>query len=201
MYVLAVAQMDRIISEINASESLESLLFFHRQFSLLTRSRLVDEWICLAAAENIGAIPPALPAQLGLKLQQSQGRDSLDEFHQIASVASRCVPGNAHGSVAPVVMRVVLTTEDPDPGVIDEMIQNHASGGYDYSHSGMQDDGYSTFIEIMNFSALDEAWRKALLPDDRQQITPYIYRQRERLNIGVYSPARADVHLGQNLCA
>ncbi len=184
MLVIAVVQTDRIIVEANLRSSLESLLFFHRQLSILASSQRVDEWICEVSHANFQAIPPAIPATLGMRLYRTGSGDPLDQFHRM--VSDEPFSTSAANS-DPIVLRIVLTAEDPDPCLIDRMIDHHQTRRYDFSFRDFDEHAGITPIELMNYSALDEAKREALLPDDRELITPYIYRQRDRLNIGSFN--------------
>src|SRR5262249_43074738 len=73
---------------------------------------------------------------------------------------------------------VRLTGDCPlhDPGVIDQVIDKHLSGGFDYTSNIVKrsyPDGLDT--EVMEAHCLEIAWREAQLPSEREHVTPIIY--------------------------
>jgi len=68
---------------------------------------------------------------------------------------------------------------------IDQAIENHRKGNFDYcSHAGHSENSYSVDIETFSFETMQEVWQQAVLSDERQKITPYIYRRQHRFHIG-----------------
>ncbi|NKB31954.1 MAG: hypothetical protein GKR91_02545 [Pseudomonadales bacterium] len=183
MEVIAVAQLDRLICKIERMDSRKSLEVLLNQTTLLKQCHNVDHWVFMADVEGIKRVPPQIQDFLGIKLVTSLKGDPLDEFYQAASIPRR---KSESPFFNPTVVRVIPGANEPDPDLIDAMIENHRDRGLDYCRSEASDDGLNPFIELMSFSSLDEAWREALLPDDRENITPYIYRQHQRLNVGTY---------------
>lgn len=184
MNVIAVAQMDRLIRKLDKldSEGVSDVLV--RQVRLLEQCHTVREWLFMAEPESISRIAAGFHSQVPGKLIATLNGDPLDEFYRATSQRRSGFLADAR---QPCIVRVIPGLQDPDPGAIDEVVYNHMQGGYDYSRTDRPDDGILAYIEVMNFSVLDEAWREALLPDDREQITPYIYRQNRRLSLGTYN--------------
>ena len=198
MEVIAVAQLDRLINKIERLDSRKSLEILLNQISLLKQCHNIDHWVFMADVEGIERIPPQLQTFLGIKLITSLKGDPLDEFYQAASMSRHHEESPFFN---PIVVRVIPGTTDPNPQLIDAMIENHRDRGLDYCRSEAKDDGCVAFIELMSFSSLDEAWREALLPDDRENITPYIYRQHQRLNVGTYAIQHSIPNRNHNLLA
>ena len=161
--------------------------------SLLQKSHTISKWIFTASNDYFASLSLESQSQLGINLVFGLKSDPLNEFYHAAK-ASRGVA--AVVSVNPLVVRLVPCSELPQTGVLDAMVENHIFQGHHYSRNRQLDDSSALFAEIMNFTVLDEAWREAMLPDDRLNITPYIYRQQQRLNVGFFPPAE----LG-SLCA
>ena len=74
-----------------------------------------------------------------------------------------------------------------DPAVIDQVIGFYLdhSGQYDFVsnlHPASWPDGND--VEIMTFSALEQAWREANRPMEREHTTPFIWERPERFRIG-----------------
>jgi len=72
---------------------------------------------------------------------------------------------------------VRLTADCPliDPAIIDEVCACHLAGGYDYTSNVQQrsfPDGLD--VEICRFGALEQAWRQARTPPEREHVTLYL---------------------------
>lgn len=90
--------------------------------------------------------------------------DVLDRYYQ---AAKKYHPEN--------VVRITADCPLIDPMVIDEVIDAHIRGDYDYTSNTLVEtypDGLDT--EVFKFSALREAWEKAELSSEREHVTPYI---------------------------
>lgn len=90
--------------------------------------------------------------------------DVLDRYYQ---AANKYQPKN--------VIRITADCPFIDPTVIDQLIQIHEAGGYDYTSNTLVEtypDGLDT--EIFKFSALVKAWEEADLASEREHVTPYI---------------------------
>ena len=184
MQVIAVAQLDRLIQKLDKLDSADVTEVLARQVQLLEQCHTVREWLFMAEPGSISRIAAGFHSRFPGKLIATLNGDPLDEFYRATS-QRRC--GIVAETGQPCIVRVIPGLQDPDAGVIDDVVHNHIRGGYDYSRTDRLDDGILAYIEVMNFSVLDEAWREALLPDDREQITPYIYRQNSRLSLGTYN--------------
>jgi glutamate-1-semialdehyde aminotransferase/spore coat polysaccharide biosynthesis protein SpsF (cytidylyltransferase family) len=84
---------------------------------------------------------------------------------------------------------VRLTGDCPlsDPALIDHIIEWHLLNQYDYTSNTI----HSTYpdgldVEIFRFSCLQEAWKEAELPSQREHVTPFIHQQPTRYKLGSY---------------
>lgn len=81
-----------------------------------------------------------------------------------------------------------LTADCPliDPTIIDKAAREFLSGDYDYvstSHPvATYPDGFDTWI--FSFAALEQSWREAKLPSEREHVTSYIWNHPEKFKIG-----------------
>lgn len=190
MEVIAVVQLDRLLNQHRKIDSEHSLQALNAQVTLLQQSHTISKWIYTASNDYSASLPLQSQSQLGIKLVFGLNSDPLNEFYHAARGSRKCAKG---ASENPIVARLVPGSELPQTEVVDAMIENHTIQGHHYSRSRQLDDGTALFVEIMNFSVLDEAWREAILPDDRLNITPYIYRQQQRLNVGFFPPAESEI--------
>lgn len=70
-----------------------------------------------------------------------------------------------------------LTADCPlhDPEVVDFVCKEYMAGNYDYASNTFEytfPDGLD--VEVFSFAALEEAWKNAKLPSEREHVTPYI---------------------------
>ncbi len=81
---------------------------------------------------------------------------------------------------------VRLTGDCPvaDPQVIDAVIDCYRSGDCDYASNinpPTFPDGID--VEVMRFDCLEQAWREAKLPSQREHVTPFIWQQPQRFKL------------------
>ena len=84
---------------------------------------------------------------------------------------------------------VRLTGDCPlaDPELIDQVISFYLDGGFDYASNVVVPtfpDGLD--VEVFRFSCLEQAWKEADLPSQREHVTPFIHRQPGRFRIGSF---------------
>ena len=73
------------------------------------------------------------------------------------------------------IVRITADCPLHDPTVIDLIIGEYLKGNYDYVANTIEytfPDGLD--VEVFSFGALEEAWKKAELPSEREHVTPYI---------------------------
>ncbi len=145
-----------------------------RQIERLRRALRLDRLVVATSSDASDDAIAALCGSLAVDCFRGSLDDVLDRFYQAARpYAPRAV--------------VRLTGDCPltDPRVIDQLIDMHLSGGFDYTSNVVQrsyPDGLDA--EVMAFHCLVTAWREATLPSEREHVTPYIRSQRERYRFG-----------------
>jgi len=74
-----------------------------------------------------------------------------------------------------------------DPFLIDEIIDFFNSNSFDYITTFLPPTFPSgTEVEIFSFSALENAWKNAKLPSEREHVTPYFYNNKTKFKIFNY---------------
>jgi spore coat polysaccharide biosynthesis protein SpsF len=137
------------------------------QIRRLLRSRLMDSLI-LATSDQVSDEPvAAMAASIGIGCFRGSLDDVLDRFYRAAS-SSR--PDHV----------VRLTGDCPlaDPEIVDRTIALHLESGADYTTNALEPtwpDGLD--VEAMRFACLEEAWREARKPSEREHVTPFINTQ------------------------
>ena len=115
-------------------------------------------------------------AKQGVATYRGSEDDVLSRYH-----------GAAHSYHADTVVRVTSDCPLIDPGVIDCVIREFgiAPDKYDYVSNTLQRSyprGMDT--EVFGFETLDQAFREATLPAEREHVTPFIYHRPERYKLG-----------------
>lgn len=151
------------------------------QVEQLRRVRQADAlWIATTDAEqgNPQTSQPIVDfcEQWGVPYVRGSETDVLSRYHQAAQAAQ-----------ADVVVR--LTSDCPiiDPAVVDRVIEAYRADpqAYDYVSNTLERTyprGMDT--EVFSFAALETAHREAMLPHEREHVTPFFYTQPERFRLG-----------------
>ncbi|WP_261903487.1 glycosyltransferase family protein [Vibrio fortis] len=175
MSVIAILQA-RVSSSRLPSKVLRPIFdkpMLHYQVERVLQSKLIDKLI-IATSENPEDTPLETLAQsLNVECFRGDLDDVLDRFYRAAAVHS---PNHV----------VRLTGDCPliDPNVIDKIIEHHLLSKADYTSNAnppTYPDGLD--VEVMKFSILEQAFQKAVLPSDREHVTPYIRKQTDSYHL------------------
>jgi spore coat polysaccharide biosynthesis protein SpsF len=119
------------------------------------------------------------------------GDDAIEELCAIAGIG--CFRGSLndvldrfyHAALPYRPEHVVRLTGDcplADPDLIDRVVSVCLDEGLDYSGAEPSfPDGLD--VEVMRFAVLEEAWEEATRPSDREHVTQFINRQRDRYRV------------------
>ncbi len=148
-----------------------------RQIERLRRVRLVDQFVVATSEDPADDALEQLCDELRLRCFRGSLNDVLGRFYLAAQLFS---PDH-----------VVRSTGDCpliDPSLIDEIVEFHLEGSYDYASNTLEPtfpDGLDA--EVFRFSCLEQAWHEATLPSHREHVTPFIYGQPERFRLGHFT--------------
>jgi len=145
-----------------------------RQIERIKRAEYIDKLILATSTDQSDDELSELCQQHGIECLRGSLNDVLDRFYQ---VAVRYTPDHI----------VRLTGDCPltDPQVIDEVIQTHLSGQYDYTSNTVEPtypDGLD--VEIFRLSCLERAWKEASLTSQKEHVTLFFHQHSELFNIG-----------------
>jgi len=134
------------------------------------RASLVNQ-IVVATSKQSGDDPIAeFCRKEGIQCFRGSEDDVLDRYYHAARAQN-----------ADVVVRVTGDCPLIDPVVVDRVVESFIAGDYDYVSNTLvrtYPDGLDT--EVFSFAALEEAWRQATRPSDREHVTPYLHSPRFR---------------------
>lgn len=150
------------------------------QIERVRRSRTIDTLV-VATSDSPGDRPIlALCEALGVPAFAGSLEDVLDRMVRAAE------PHHPEWLVR-------LTGDCPlaDPALIDEVVRACQQPGVDYASNALQPsypDGLDA--ECMRFAALQQAWREARKPSEREHVTPFLHTQPQRFVLRAVRHAR-----------
>jgi len=141
-----------------------------RQIERIQRAKRIDKLVMATSSESTDDSLAHAIGACGTPVYRGSLDDVLDRFYQAAVFYQ---PEHV----------VRLTGDCPlaDPEIIDHVIKQHLMEKADYSSNVLPPtypDGLD--VEVMRFTALEQAWREAELPSDREHVTPFIRNHPER---------------------
>ena len=130
----------------------------------LSSSNLLDEIIIATTNLESDNVIENFVKNVGVNIFRGKSNDVLDRYFQCAK----------HFSIDIIVR---ITGDNPliDPTIIDNLIQKFTLNSYDYlSNARVRTFPYGTEVEIFSFKSLEQAWKNAILPSEREHVSPYM---------------------------
>ncbi len=146
-----------------------------RQIERVKRCDTIDRLVVATSDDPSDDALASLCAEIGVSCFRGSLNDVLQRFL------------GASESFGPADTVVRLTGDCPlaDPAVIDRVIRDHLASGSDYTTNAIEStwpDGLD--VEVMRREALAAAASEAMLPSEREHVTPFIYNNAKRFRIG-----------------
>lgn len=129
------------------------------------RATLVHEVVVATSTNQADEAIESFARANGVACYRGSEHDVLDRFYQGARQAG-----------ADVIVRVTADCPLLDPTIMDKVIVRYLSGDVDYVTNTLTEtypDGLDA--EVMSFWVLEEAWKEARLPSEREHVTPYVH--------------------------
>ncbi len=149
---------DKVMRPVCGTPMIELLL------GRLRGARHVDE-IVLATSEDPrnDALAQHVEA-LGYRVFRGSERDVLDRYYKAAVLSS-----------PDAVIRITGDCPLVDPALVDQVVEAFRAAGADYASNidpATFPDGLD--VEVFSFAALEDAWKNAQRPEQREHVTPYM---------------------------
>jgi len=154
-----------------------------RQIERVKQSKLISNIVIATSNESSDDPIETLCQQLHVSCFRGSLHDVLDRFYQ----AALSYP-------ADVIVR--LTGDCPliDAAIIDNAVNKHLEGGYQYTtNSILPDDPNNTFtyadgldVEVVDFSVLAHVWRTTTDNYYREHVTSYIRTHSDEFSVGYF---------------
>lgn len=143
-----------VINQLKFSQSLEKIV-------VATTTKKIDEKICNFTMKQ------KIDCFRGSEL------DVLDRFYKCAKQFALST-----------IIRIPADKPLIDPTIVDEIIKIFQTNSYDYVTNFLVPTFPSgTEVEVFSFKALEQAWKNAKLPSEREHVTPYLYNKKNKLKI------------------
>ena len=146
-----------------------------RQVERIRQAERIDAITVATSDQPSDDAIDAMCAELGVDCYRGSLDDVLDRFYRAAGPY-----GARH------VMRLTGDCPLTDPRVLDALVEVHVDGDDEYSSNVVErtyPDGLDA--EIFTMRLLEQAWREATSPDEREHVTPFMYRTGPPLRRGV----------------
>lgn len=124
----------------------------------------IDSIIVATSIKEKDELIEKICLKMNIGCYRGSENDVLDRYYQSAREYE---PHN--------IVRITADCPLADPALIDEIVDIHVKGNYDYTSNTIVEtypDGLD--VEVFKFPVLEEAWRKADLLSEREHVTPYI---------------------------
>jgi spore coat polysaccharide biosynthesis protein SpsF len=146
----------------------------------LGASRKLDDIVVATSNVPRDQVIVDLAREAGVETFSGSETDVLDRYY-----------GAAKAFGAGIVVRVTGDCPLIDPVIVDEVVSLLLESSKDYCVTSGFPRGLDT--EAFLFSALERAWREARRDYEREHVTPYIYRHREKFSVREFD-ALAPLH-------
>ncbi|MCH7561742.1 MAG: glycosyltransferase family protein [Thaumarchaeota archaeon] len=138
----------------------------------LKNSKLIDKIV--VATTELGEDDMIFDYVTKLKIECFRGsdKDVLDRHFQCAKKYNFSK-----------IVRIPADKPLIDPEIVDKVIEKFNSSNYDYvTNFQPYTFPYGTEVEVFNFKSLKKCWKESKLPSEREHVTPYIYKHKEKFN-------------------
>ena len=145
-------------------------------------SKLLDEIVIATTVNSEDDIVVEFCKENNIKWFRGSEDDVLDRYYQAAKSFG-----------ADPIVRITADCPVIDPTIVDEVIKGFFEGGYDvYGLGGEFPDGLD--CSMFAYLVLEDTWKNASLPSEREHVGPYMERHPEKYKIGSYEKFKGLAH-------
>jgi len=161
----------KVLKEIAGEAMLEHVVARARQ------AKTIDEVVVATTTEPEDVEIEKFCQARDIPVYRGSLNDVLDRFYQAAKVYC-----------ADVVVRLTADCPLLDPGVVDHTVEIFLQSGVDFAANRLPPPFKRTYpigldIEVCKFAALEQAWKEARAPYEREHVMPYLYDVAGRFKI------------------
>ena len=139
----------------------------------LKHSKFLDDIVVATTSLKRDEVIVDFLEREGIKYFCGDEENVLDRYYQCAKKFSMSE-----------IVRIPSDKPLIDPDIVDKCIQIFLSKKYDYVTTFLEPSfPYGTEVEIFSFDALEKTWKNAKLPSEHENVTPYIYNNKDKFQI------------------
>ena len=139
----------------------------------LKHSKFLDDIVVATTSLKRDEVIVDFLEREGIKYFCGDEENVLDRYYQCAKKFSMSE-----------IVRIPSDKPLIDPDIVDKCIQIFLSKKYDYVTTFLEPSfPYGTEVEIFSFDALEKTWKNPKLPSEHENVTPYIYNNRDKFQI------------------
>ncbi|MBI3493939.1 MAG: glycosyltransferase family protein [Acidobacteria bacterium] len=146
------------------------------QLDRVRRARSLDALVVATSTDPSDDAIEALCASAGVRCFRGSFNDVLDRFYQAALLFR---PN--------LIVRLLGDCPLVDPDLIDRVVAFQKIGHFDLAGAAMTTFPDGLDLDVLPFAMLEQAWRHAVRPSDREHVSLFITRQPERFRVGLYA--------------
>lgn len=156
----------KVMMELDNKNSMLSFVI-----SQIKSSKLIDEIVVATTDLKEDKKIIEFAKKNSINYFQGSSDDVLDRFYNCAKKFSFSK-----------IVRITADCPLIDPTVVDMVVKTYADNSYDYvtTHIPRTFPQGTADIEVFSFKSLEDAWRKAKKPSEREHVTPYFYNNPEK---------------------
>ncbi len=149
----------------------------------LNRAQSLKDIIIATTTNSEDDVVVTFCEEHGIKHFRGSENDVLDRYYQAAKLFG-----------ADPIVRITADCPVIDPVVVDEVVNGFFAGGYDvYGLGGEFPDGLD--CAMFAYWVLEDTWREARLPSEREHVGPYMEKHPEKYRTGQYKKFTGLSHL------
>lgn len=146
----------------------------------ISHCKLIDKIIIATTQEKHDDVIVEFAKNKGLLYFRGDSLDVLDRYYQCAKTFS-----------VDVIVRATSDNPVNDPEIIDELIKIFLNNKFNYATNELiRSFPQGIFAQIMSFTTLENTWNNAKLPSEREHVSPYIEKNKDKFKI--YNLKHAD---------
>ncbi len=151
-----------------------------RQLERLRDAKRIGAFVVATTDKPEDDVVAGIAKRAGFEVFRGSEQDVLDRFYKAAKKIK-----------ADVVVRVTGDCPLHDPDVVDTVVERFLDSGADYTKTPENyPEGLDT--EVFSFLTLETAWKEAVLPSEREHVTPFIRNHPERFKVDTWRDSDLD---------
>ena len=153
----------RLHGKIMAKVDSEHIVFDYL-INQLKHSKFIEKIIIATTTKKEDDLVVEFAKKNQIEFFRGSESDVLDRYYQCAKIFS-----------TDNILRITSDNPLADPTIIDDLIMNYRKISCDYASTSLiRTYPFGIEAEIFSFSSLEKTWKNAILPSEREHVSPYM---------------------------